>query len=520
MARYDFHVRLEPTARQRDLSAGFAASIHDPVWFLARQWQMGEHQGENAASPVLVRHETIHTPLQPNIAVPGTDPSSTPPEAIVEAEPHDWWTIGRRVRLGAALATRAGLSLATASADLLLVPPPPYDRLPRCFDGLALWQHRAVLDPGGTRFANLGIPEPQPSFWDTVELVYTTEFPLNSTPGARTLELPRHRGGRVDWHSADSPPEQGAAAFVPAGESVATDVYPTAFHYPGAPAGRWWEIEDAAVDIGGYPPDSSHFATTLLIDLIASHGDDWFVFPVDARLGSVLTLKKVTVTDGFGRSYAVNPPADWFLFRTSGLDPHSLVLWLQAMTPLQGRPLESVLLGVDEYANLLWAVERRANGRELAAPERTAAQEAGNPVRSPPSRSGGDEEVKRYAYVPGRDALPYWHPYEIEERVDAAGRRRRRFVQRRLADLSREAPELLPAASAAVLRVGEGSTESVHEIEPATVPSIGIELERRYALARAVDGKPVLWLQRERKPFLAPPARTMHYDLMVDDGVR
>lgn len=32
----------------------------------------------------------------------------------------------------------------------------------------------------------------------------------------------------------------------------------------------------------------------------------------------------------------------------------------------------------------------------------------------------------------------------------------------------------------------------VHQIEPATVPTRGLQLERRYVLARGTDGQPVL----------------------------
>ena len=48
------YTRLEPRPHERNIEAGFEASINDPVWFLGRQWQMGEHQGENASSPVSV----------------------------------------------------------------------------------------------------------------------------------------------------------------------------------------------------------------------------------------------------------------------------------------------------------------------------------------------------------------------------------------------------------------------------------------------------------------------------------
>jgi hypothetical protein len=304
---------------------------------------------------------------------------------------------------------------------------------------------------------------------------------------------------------------------VPDGKTVDTTTYPTALQYPGAPHSRWWEIEDAAVDIGGYPPDTSHFATTLLIDLIASHGDDWFVFPVDARVGHVLTISAPTVTDAFGEVYGLDPPADWWLFRTTDLDDRSLVVWLRALVPAEGQPLEDVLLGLDEYSNILWAVERRVAGHDLSQPERTPEHELANPTLAKPNRTGKPDDRKRFVYVPGRDAVAYWHPYQIEDRPDPEGRLRRRFVQRRLADLTRVHPELLPAPRAEVLRVqNDVGQEIVHEIVPATVPSIGVVVERRYMLARDVGGNPVLWVQRQRTPFLSPPGRMLRFDVLAD----
>ena len=104
---------------------------------------------------------------------------------------------------------------------------------------------------------------------------------------------------------------------------------------------------------------------------------------------------------------------------------------MKAVTPLQESKLENVLLGLDEYANLVWAVEQPVEGRDVAAPERSAAQEPGNPTTAAPRRVGGVEDERRYAYVAGRDAMTHWHPYAIAEMLDDDGWPRRRFVQRR-----------------------------------------------------------------------------------------
>lgn len=493
--RYETYWRLEPDPTRRSLAAGFAAAVHDPVWFLSRQWQLGEHQGENATTPVLVSYDSVHTSLSAAPDLPLGNPAVVPAEALVEAEADSWWTLGRRIRIGASLARDHGLNLSTVDPSYLLVdPPPPYERLAGAVDGLAAWRSPGPLGLTEADFAGFGVPAQRPLWWDPAELVYSAAFPLAGE--AASLRLPRHRGGRVDWFSAS------ATAPLTGGEVVPGRAYPTALHYPGAPNSRWWEIEDAAVDIAGYPPDSSHFATTLLIELISTHGDDWFLFPVDASVGSVLTLPSVTVTDSFGDAYDVTPPVDWELFRTSGLSTSSLVVWLRALSPIEGQPVEDVLIGLDEYSNLLWAVERRVEGHEVVR--------SGTPP--PEDRSGAPAQAPSYRYEPGRGAAPCWHPYEVVDSPDG----RRLFVQRRLADLSGADPTLTPAAAAEVLRVRTAGGETVHQIEPATVPSIGIVLERRHRLARDVLGNPILWMQRQRTPFLRPPSRHVRFDVLTE----
>src|SRR5216683_7264840 len=43
--------RLEPRTRKpENMTIGLQARVHDPLWFLARQWQLGEFQAEDAGS--------------------------------------------------------------------------------------------------------------------------------------------------------------------------------------------------------------------------------------------------------------------------------------------------------------------------------------------------------------------------------------------------------------------------------------------------------------------------------------
>jgi hypothetical protein len=191
------------------------------------------------------------------------------------------------------------------------------------------------------------------------------------------------------------------------------------------------------------------------------------------------------------------------LFKVSGLDPTSLVVWPTAVTPLSSAATDEVVLGLDEDANLLWAVERRADGHELAPPVSDFV---------PPTPTGqvlATESVS-YEYHPSTVLPPYWHPYEIHE-VDG----RRRFVQGRLADLEARPPVAQPAPVTSLLYDAHAPAAGpVHQIEPATIPTTGLRLERRWMLGRRTDGQPVLWAQRRRLPLLGPPVSGLRFDVL------
>lgn len=52
-SRTSWH-RLSPYTRNSTLTRGLRAEVHDPLWLLGRQWQVGEFAGEDAGSPIKV----------------------------------------------------------------------------------------------------------------------------------------------------------------------------------------------------------------------------------------------------------------------------------------------------------------------------------------------------------------------------------------------------------------------------------------------------------------------------------
>src|SRR6266498_771940 len=55
--------RLEPRARTEDFTRSLRAEVRDPLWFLTRQWQMGEFEAEDAGSAVDVRLSTAQAQI-------------------------------------------------------------------------------------------------------------------------------------------------------------------------------------------------------------------------------------------------------------------------------------------------------------------------------------------------------------------------------------------------------------------------------------------------------------------------
>jgi hypothetical protein len=486
--RFDVIRRLEPRRPLRDLNDGIAAPLADPLWLLGRQWQLGEHQAEDAASPVRVRIRASIQPLEPPATRPNADPTTTPAEAIVEGEPEDWWTPGRRIRVG----REASPFLAGLHPELLLGDlPPPYDVYNgTAYDGRLLYEQRAGLGLPAHLFAD--VPASGGRHWSSSELVYTTTFPC----GGASLDVTRHDGGDVDWWTVDA---HGAFA-APLPKPV--EVVPNRFRYPGAPLPRWWQIEDAQTDPGGYPPDRGQFATMLLVDAMSTLGNDWYLVPVSGRMGSVVTLHEVTAIDAFGKESSLTPPPTWSLFTIRGLDPTSLLLALTVSSPVVGDVVEDVVLGIDEDANAVWAVEQRAAGVALVTtpPDRRPTIRPIEPLNS---------TQPAYEYLPTIEIPRHWHPYLVRELNGE-----RWLVQGRLADLSTSPATLRPAPLTDLLHDPDATPAGpAHRLDPSIIPSEGRRLERRWILGRCTDGTPVLWSQRRHIPLLAPPVHQLRFDV-------
>lgn len=410
--------RIEPLSDSIPAGPGRAlqARVYDPAWLLGRQWQLGEMNGEDAASPASVRLRLAGAPLTRVQRGPGGAPVrllglDDVLEPVVEAEPAglsaDWAAAvaaGNHF-LAAMEGDRLDDLIAAFRAEYPVVDPDPGGSDPaaaahfrvvarRGIDGAALaaavggaggaahLPDRPTVDPARRdrlllvvqRWLDWYPPAPPATdnAWvpERLEYRFAVAGPSPSSDGEVVLEAPAYQGGRLDWHDLSAAPSSigpsrtlGAAADEGRDRWVHASL-PTRVTYPGMPANRWWEFEDGEVSYGHIEAEGGDVARLLLIEFATVYGNDWFLAPYDVRFGSVVAVDALVVTDTFGQATLVRPASSpgWRMFEVTGAPPGLLVMPAVAPTGLEGPPIEAVQLARDEAANLAWAIERTVTG--------------------------------------------------------------------------------------------------------------------------------------------------------------
>lgn len=541
-ARVFMRHRLEPISRAGDAGKGLAATFHDAYWALGRQWQFGELTGEDAGSPVEVRIR-LATAAISSWHVPGGPPQPLDPDGgVVEATITGERSAGEvtvKDRLDAGRRLAAMVSPAARAALAAVFPLPVPDgsvwtaargRVP---DGLAA--AAALAGTGGDAAAiagllGLGAVDAATVLDVLGEFVEwtTTTFGLGpdcwapplverrfdlDVPGAGVvLQARNHTRAGLDWFDVDVDVDD-------AGGDGTSDLgvedlvrLPGPVRFPGMPADRFWEFEDAELALHAIDAGTTDLARLALVEFSTVYGNDWFTVPVPIRYGTISRVDRMLVVDTFGRTQLIRPGladgAPWAMFavsRPSG----GAVPWL--VTPpltvgaLRGPTVEDVTFTRDEMANLVWAVERLvtdADGRvhdlvaEYAARVDTAAQVP------------TDAEL---LYRLMTDVPEHWVPF-VPVHLDA-GRRRVGLVQAVLPRASGVGEPTVVEPRSAVL--SELRHVAVDERE---VPPSGVAVRRSWWLARAPDGRRVTWAARAAGPGRGEGASGLAFD--VADDVR
>lgn len=556
--------RLEPQTTSGDPRPGLEARVHDPLWLLCRQWQLGEFEGEDAGSPLTVRVVTRTRPVDRwaprdvDVARPLGPRDLLEP--AVEAEAATAGTgPGLRPRAEAGMALLAALG-DSGTADVVtlreeLVAQCPLDLDPANHPGgLA-----AALDPAWVRLTRLLAGRPVPDGesaaadleaaapdlppWltpaDASEvadvLAVATEWlawyraevsplPADDTDawvgdrleyrfrvgaGPVTLEAPQHGGGEIGWPSfraaaADLPLPDGAPDPGDATAEVHA-LLASPLRYPGMPADRLWEFEDAQVNLGVVEAEPWDLARLLLAEFALAYGNDWLVVPVDVPIGSLTTVESVLYVTTFGERYVVRPTTEvspdgqWRMFALSagavgsGDTVDGLLVPPGALAVHDGPAVEEVLFLRDEMANLAWAVERTVQGPSGLGRDRSRERD-GFTSREPGPVVRADLDYLLQTSVPAR-----WIPYLPR----TSGYRAIELVQGAMPD----------ADGAPVLPLGQLLTNAeTTVIKDAEIPREGMLVRRQPSVTRRVDGQYVRWTTRRARVGRGEGASNLAFD--------
>jgi hypothetical protein len=371
--------RLEPRPRTADIAAPMAARVRDPLWFLTRQWQLGELAGEDAGSPAYVRIAYRESPFlawRPEGGTPEPIDGTAPLEELVETEAFSEH-LGLRCELGqlaeslleaagqitlVPLIRRAYPIAVRTEAELARNPDPDEARFLRVVagrvaDGVTLLREAAAgapdLPPRLTvppfevptplRGAVAGalealraevaalyetIGQEDAPAWKPERLEYGAESIVRTADGGEaTLAADPGADGDFDWYAFDlrasaPPPRDGEPS---AAEPQTRSVLPIHVRFRGMPNHRWWDFETSRTDFGAIQPDRRDLVRLLVMDFMLIAGNDWFVAPLTVPTGSLCQIDALVVHDVFGGTTLV-PRADagpaagplpWSMFSTA-----------------------------------------------------------------------------------------------------------------------------------------------------------------------------------------------------------
>lgn len=554
--------RLEPRMREVEFDDALAARLHDPMFLLARQWQFGEFAGEDGGSAVFAALARRFTP----VVVPGARPDDGL-EPVVERLPYDFPLL-QRVRLGRALATRVDEAAEAAGAltpaydpalarTLLASAFGPLDSAPTApvaaarertsprqarvrqavgsgIDGVRAF---AALHPGMTSaglppdFLAQAAPSHLPVYltafeafrgwfastfdvvpagtdsWRGDQLEYAFSATAARAAGTVGLGSAEHVGGRLDWYGADQQSADPAAAT---STLDLRTVIPDPAAFPGMPKPRWWQFEDAAVDLGKLRADTTDSARIVVSEFALLYGNNWFVVGCRQPVGTIAETEGVVVTDVFGWRTLVSPTPsapDWTGWDLFGLAPRGSAAAVQPLPQhlylpaalghvLDGDPQEAVVLVRDEGADMVWAVETRVpdglgSSRDGADAARRLRQELAPGTDQSPAAS---EAALRY--VAQTDVAEHWIPFiPVHKPQDT------RAIRLQRAAIARVVPPvgspIRPVTS--ILRTGiadDDSQASAYFVNEEEVPRAGVVVTGRWRRARRFDGTPVVWHAR------------------------
>ena len=307
---------------------------------------------------------------------------------------------------------------------------------------------------------------------------------------------------RHDWSSFDHVAAPLGSVNKAAPATVTRTFMPSPVSFKGMPARRYWEMEDASIDVGAIDAGPTDLARLMLREFALIYGNDWFLVPLPVTVGSVARITSLVVTDTFGVTQtiphysATNDGGRWRMFAISSdtLD-HRLMMAPVLARDLASPPQEQVLLVRDDAASIAWGIEAIISGASGAPIDRASAAAA--PAPTPPQPALGNAPLH---YQLGTTAPAYYIPFLAQQnRMQRAALLRTDGVHTPIAPLGRLLAPDVPLFEEEFIREG-------------------VRVERLYRMARWTDGSTHLWLARRKTTGAVAGSSGLQFDQIMTLG--
>ncbi len=355
--------RLEARPHTAEFDRALAAEVRDPLWMVARQWQLGEYRANDAGSPISAKTQIATARLskyQPADRDPRAFSDDQPMEAQVEARPLPFqianFNIALDLRLlmgrqwlrmlrdavgdfSAEYRQRYPISAVDPTADVA-APVAAHleawqqwvavagrmmdgfalyrylaaDAAHHAYDGISVPAHRRLdVDQVARRFiawfdALILQPESaadhawRPSY---LEYQFSCAAPAAAGPEEQVYRADEYYHGGIDWYNLDrdaATRQLGETLVVapPTQAPIIMSFVPGQVSFDGMPNARWWTFEDSKVNLGDVTPNTTDVGALLFLEFGLVYANDWFVVPLALAAGSIATVQGLAVTNVFG----------------------------------------------------------------------------------------------------------------------------------------------------------------------------------------------------------------------------
>ena len=562
--------RIEPQPRDATLARSLQAQIRDPLWMLARQWQVGEFAGDDAGSPV---QATMGVETQP---LTGYRPG--PPGAAVapfdEALPVEVHVERGAVRLNLRGSIQLGLyfeKLINASTvgspktvidafrtAFPIVALDPTDRSTalagaagvaayamaagRVVDGEALFASALVAANGGTpspalppqatdpavnailqalvAFRKSAFSEPvSDSAWQSSQLNYAFGLESAATGSPVVLEADQFPGGHLDWYAFSS----SSAAASTTGSAPTYDTFnflPMHVTFRGMPEARWWSFEDSVTDFGQLDAAHVDLPKLLVMEFALVYGGDWFFVPLPTAVGNIVRVVTMVVTDTFGIRTLIRPvealpvttgDTPWSMFKISSSAPPTSLSDYVVMAPTiglsdDGSALEDVVFLRDNMAAMAWAIEQHLQGALDIPVDGYEQYLARLQIDSPTAPPPAPPGSPPIAYTLEQVPPDNWIPLVPIQTPTGA-----LMFRRGTLEIPIKGGFFPLAAHGEILEPG-----NAFFVTDRVVTQTGVEVQRYLRRARWTDGSTLVWMARQSGPGRGPGWSGLRFDFLRD----